>query len=132
MSFSNRNRDSYFGKEYDSELPANLPSKSPSKLSSRQEPELHCKLCDRSVATLTAHHLTPRQKTKRKNLDPGPTIQICSACHRQIHVLYDNSYLAKELNTLEKLQQDPKMQRFIAWVRKQDPGKKVQVDRRYG
>lgn len=128
MSFSNRDRYPYFGEDYYSELPAKLPAKS----FSNQEIELRCELCDRSVAALTAHHLTPRQKTKRKNLDPGPTIQICSACHRQIHVLYDNSYLATELNTLEKLQQDPKMQRFIAWVRKQDPGKKVQVDRRYG
>lgn len=92
--------------------------------------ELHCELCDRPVQALTAHHLTPRQSTKRKKLDPGPTIQICSACHRQIHALYDNAYLARELNSLEKLQQDPKLQKFIAWVRKQDLGKRVQVDRR--
>lgn len=92
--------------------------------------ELHCELCDRSVPALTAHHLIPRQSTKRKKQDPGPTIQICSACHRQIHALYDNAHLAKELNSLEQLKQDLKLQKFIAWVRKQDPGKRVQVDRR--
>ncbi|MBD1850509.1 HNH endonuclease [Cyanobacteria bacterium FACHB-502] len=91
---------------------------------------MRCELCDRAVPALTAHHLTPRQNTKRKKLDSGPTIQICSACHRQIHAFYNNAHLAKELNSLEKLQQDPKMQNFIAWVKKQYPGKRVQVDRR--
>ncbi len=91
----------------------------------------HCELCDRAVPALTEHHLVPRQKTKRKNLDPSPTIQICSACHRQIHTLYDNTHLAKELNSLEKLQQDSQLQKFVAWVRKQDPGKRVSVDRKH-
>ncbi|BCL36154.1 hypothetical protein NSMS1_26010 [Nostoc sp. MS1] len=52
---------------------------------------------------LTVHHLVPRQNTKRKKQDPGETINICSACHRQIHTLFDNKVLAQELNTLEKL-----------------------------
>ncbi|WP_416674480.1 HNH endonuclease [Egbenema bharatensis] len=56
---------------------------------------LCCELCDREMPKLTAHHLIPRQKTKRKNLPPSATVQICSACHRQIHKLYDNAYLAR-------------------------------------
>ncbi|MBD3883111.1 HNH endonuclease [Phormidium tenue FACHB-886] len=86
-----------------------------------------CQLCDRNLPTLTEHHLIPRQKTKRKHLKPSPTISICSACHRQIHTLHDNTHLAKELNSLEALKVDPQLQRFIAWVKKQDPHKKVQV-----
>jgi 5-methylcytosine-specific restriction endonuclease McrA len=86
-----------------------------------------CQLCDRDIPNLTEHHLVPRQKTKRKNLPPSPTIQICSACHRQIHKLYDNAYLARELNTLERLKHDRQMQRFLVWVRKQDPHKKIRV-----
>jgi len=89
-----------------------------------------CELCKRDVERLTVHHLIPRQKTKRKKADPGPTINICSACHRQIHTLFDNTYLAKNLNTLEQLQQEPQMQQFLAWVKKQDPDKRVQVHRR--
>ncbi|HLO51963.1 MAG TPA: hypothetical protein VK211_26375 [Kamptonema sp.] len=76
---------------------------------------------------LTAHHLIPKQNTKRKHEDPGPTIDICSACHRQIHSLFDNKHLAQELNTLEKLKNDLQMQKFVAWVKKQKPEKRIQV-----
>ncbi len=86
-----------------------------------------CQLCDRDIERLTVHHLTPRQHTKRKNQKPSPTIDICSACHRQIHKSFDNAYLAKELNTLEKLKAHPKLQKFILWVRKQDPNKRIRV-----
>jgi hypothetical protein len=89
-----------------------------------------CELCQREMSALTEHHLIPRQKTKRQGQDPSPTIQICSACHRQIHTLYDNSHLALHLNTLEKLKQDPPLQKFLAWVHKQDPNKRVKIDRK--
>jgi HNH endonuclease len=89
-----------------------------------------CELCQREIFALTEHHLIPRQKTKRKGLDPSPTIQICSACHRQIHTLYDNSHLALHLNTPEKLKRDPQLQKFLSWVYKQDPNKRVKIDRK--
>lgn len=89
-----------------------------------------CELCDRTLAKLTVHHLIPRQKTKRQKQDPGPTCLICSACHRQIHTLFDNHHLAKELNSLEALKNDPQMAKFLAWVAKQDPEKRVKVDRK--
>lgn len=88
---------------------------------------MQCELCEREMDALTAHHLTPKQNTKRKNEDPGPTIDICSACHRQIHSLFDNKHLAQDLNTLEKLKNDPQMQNFLAWVKKQKPDKRIQV-----
>ncbi len=88
-----------------------------------------CQLCDRAVPSLTEHHLIPRQHTKRKKLDPGETIEICPACHRQIHVLFDNRHLAQELNTVERLKADPAMAKFLAWVRKQNPDRKVRVKR---
>ncbi|MGG6265108.1 HNH endonuclease [Leptolyngbya sp. AN03gr2] len=88
-----------------------------------------CQLCDRDVPSLTEHHLVPRQQTKRKKLDPGETIDICPACHRQIHVLFDNRRLAQELNTVDQLQSNPEMAKFLAWVRKQNPDRKVRVKR---
>ncbi|RCJ14518.1 hypothetical protein A6S26_10385 [Nostoc sp. ATCC 43529] len=88
-----------------------------------------CELCQREMENLTIHHLVPRQNTKRKKQDPGLTINICSACHRQIHALFNNKVLAKELNTIDKLSNEPQMQKFLAWVRKQDPGKRVSVHR---
>ncbi|WP_318781219.1 HNH endonuclease [Amazonocrinis nigriterrae] len=88
-----------------------------------------CELCQREMEHLTIHHLVPRQNTKRKKQDPGPTANICSACHRQIHALFNNKLLARELNTLDKLTNEPQMQKFLAWVKKQDPGKRISVHR---
>ncbi|NES94744.1 MAG: hypothetical protein F6K32_05845 [Desertifilum sp. SIO1I2] len=93
---------------------------------------MYCELCQRQLEHLTLHHLIPRQKTKRRNEPPSATIEICSACHRQIHSLFDNQYLAKELNTLEKLQQEPQMAKFLQWVRKQKPDKRIPVNRAKG
>lgn len=90
---------------------------------------MNCELCEREVTRLTAHHLIPRQKVKQKKANPGPTVDICSACHRQIHNLFDNKRLAKELNSLEKLKAEPEMQKFLSWVKKQKPDKRVQVHR---
>lgn len=88
-----------------------------------------CELCDRPMESLTVHHLVPKQQTKRKHEVPGETIAICSACHRQIHALFENKLLARELNTAEKLKTQPKMQKFLAWVRKQNPQKRLSVHR---
>ncbi|WP_420717383.1 HNH endonuclease [Leptolyngbya sp. NK1-12] len=88
---------------------------------------MQCQLCERDCNQTTIHHLVPRQYTKRKKLDPGETIDICSACHRQIHSLFANRLLATELNTLEKLKQQPDMVRFLTWIRKQDTNKRVKV-----
>lgn len=89
-----------------------------------------CQLCNRDVQQLTVHHLIPRQTVKRKQSDPGPTIDICSPCHRQVHALYSNLELAKYLNTIDKLKSEPKMIKFLNWIRKQDPQKKVRLRRK--
>lgn len=89
-----------------------------------------CQLCARHVKQLTAHHLIPRQTVKRKQASAGLTIDICSPCHRQIHALYSNLELAKNLNTIDKLKSEPKMIKFLRWIKKQDPQKKVRIRRR--
>jgi hypothetical protein len=91
---------------------------------------MQCELCEREVEHLTAHHLIPKQQTKRKKLTPSSTINICSTCHKQIHALFDNKHLAKELNTLSKLKNDPQMHKFLSWVRRQNPYKRVTVRRK--
>lgn len=90
---------------------------------------MQCELCQRELEKLTLHHLVPRQKTKRKHEPPSSTIEICSACHRQIHSLFDNRHLAEELNTLTKLKQEPQMAKFLLWVSKQKADKRIQVNR---
>ncbi len=90
-----------------------------------------CALCERATAQLTIHHLTPRQQAKRqgRKVAPIPTTALCPACHRQLHATFSNAQLARELNSVEKLKSDPAMQRFLAWVRKQDPIKRIPVRR---
>ena len=90
---------------------------------------MQCILCDRDVEQLTVHHLIPRQAVKRKKAEPGNTIDICSPCHRQIHCFYSNLELARQLNTVEKLKAEPKMQKFLNWLRKQNPHKRVRIHR---
>ncbi|HEY9742130.1 MAG TPA: HNH endonuclease [Coleofasciculaceae cyanobacterium] len=90
---------------------------------------MKCELCEREVYRLTVHHLIPKQKVKQKKANPGPTVNICSPCHRQIHNLFDNKRLAQELNSLEKLRSEPEMAKFLSWVKKQKPDKRVQVHR---
>jgi len=88
-----------------------------------------CDLCERDVEKLTIHHLVPKQKLKRHG-GPVTIISICSSCHRQIHSLYDNTTLLRELNSLEKLKNDPEMATFLSWIKKQDPSKRVHVRRK--
>lgn len=88
-----------------------------------------CELCQRDCSKLTEHHLIPRQHTKRKKQAPGPTAYLCAPCHKQIHVLFTNKELAKELNTLDTLRSHPQMDKFLGWIRKQDPDKKVRTFR---
>jgi hypothetical protein len=90
---------------------------------------IECELCQREMDRLTVHHLIPRQATKRKKVKPSPTIKICSACHRQIHALFDNKHLANHLNTVEMLKSEPKIQKFLGWISKQQSDKKVRVRR---
>jgi hypothetical protein len=84
---------------------------------------MQCELCEREVVRLTVHHLIPQQKGGQN----GPRIEICPACHRQVHVLYDNATLARDLNCLERLRDEPRMRRFLSWVRKQDPNGRIKV-----
>ncbi|MEM8719321.1 MAG: HNH endonuclease [Cyanobacteria bacterium P01_G01_bin.39] len=91
---------------------------------------MSCQLCDRSVKQLTVHHLIPRQTVKRKQADSSSTIEICDPCHRQIHALYSNLELARNLNTVDKLRSEPKMIKFLGWIKKQDPYKQVRIRRK--
>jgi len=86
-----------------------------------------CALCERDVPYLTEHHLIPRSKGKRGQ--ELPVVDLCSACHRQLHVLYTNDELARVLNTVERIRDEPRMQRFLKWIRKQPPERYVTVRR---
>lgn len=80
-------------------------------------------LCERDVPALSAHHLTPKQVGKRKGqkVSDLPKAMFCTACHRQLHSLFDNKELATRLDSVEALREDEAVAKYLAWVKKQ-PG----------
>ncbi|WP_456271858.1 HNH endonuclease [Bacillus sp. AK031] len=80
-----------------------------------------CELCLRDEVETTKHHLTPKEEGGTFL----PTAQLCKACHKQIHSLYTNEELAVRLNTIENLQLDERIGKFLKWIRKQPATKLV-------
>ena len=56
-----------------------------------------CPICNREDVITTKHHLIPIHK---KGKD-GPTVDLCTDCHDQIHALWDNNELRDHFNTLD-------------------------------
>jgi hypothetical protein len=84
-----------------------------------------CALCEREVTHISKHHLTPKSEGGTE------TVDLCSACHKTLHKFFTNRTLAKELNTIDALRQNPEVRRYLAWVRKQpDRSIKVRTSRR--
>jgi hypothetical protein len=74
---------------------------------------LVCPICERTIpnSQKDAHHLVPKSKG-------GKTTQyLHRICHRQIHALFSETKLAKELNTADAIKDQPEMQKFIEWVK---------------
>lgn len=89
----------------------------------RKDKQGICELCGREVEERTVHHLTPKDKGGAHK----DTALLCRACHRQIHALFTNKELADHYDTLGKLKKQEQMQRFLKWIRRQSPHKKVKV-----
>ena len=87
---------------------------------------MKCDLCEREVPRTTIHHLIPKQKDGAS----GPIAHLCSACHRQLHHLFSNAYLATTLYSISRIKKHPEMRRFLRWIRKQDPAKHIRVHRK--
>lgn len=78
---------------------------------------------------LTRHHLIPR--TRHGNRKTRNTfareemrtriLQVCRACHKQIHALFSEKELAERYHTREALLSHADMARFVAWVRSKAP-----------
>lgn len=90
---------------------------------------LTCALCGREVPELVQHHLIPIIAGKRKGLKPQdlPTVGLCPACQQYLHSTFSINELATELNTLEALEQNEQVQKFVKWVRKQPATKGVKA-----
>lgn len=82
-----------------------------------------CELCGRKEAELTIHHLTPKEMGGTFL----PTAGLCIPCHKQIHAYYTNEELAARLHTIEDLRRDPKIAKYIKWIRKQPASRLVKT-----
>jgi hypothetical protein len=87
---------------------------------------MECPICEREVPDerATRHHL------KTRKVDPRLIEVICEDCHRYIHKLFTNKELAdaeSPLNTVEGLLEHPEYARAVAFVRTQDPARKLRI-----
>jgi 5-methylcytosine-specific restriction protein A len=74
-----------------------------------------CKLCQRESLRFTSHHLIPRSRGGKL----GPQVKLCPTCHRQLHAMFSESTLAKELNSIEALQTNPELSEYLKWAKNQ-------------
>ena len=88
-------------------------------------PPQPCELCLREVERCTVHHLVPRAEGGRF----GPIARLCATCHRQLHAMFTESTLARELNSLDAIRSNPEMRKYLKWVRKQKDGASFRVRR---
>ena len=80
-----------------------------------------CPLCDRPIPAevkQSLHHLIPKLKGGKG----GPTVLLHHICHREIHATLTEAELAHDYSDMEALRRHPRLEKFIAWVRKRPPG----------
>lgn len=81
--------------------------------------------CCGQVRRLTFHHLIPKKIHRRKHFKKRFTraqlnlgIMICQPCHEGIHRLFDEMTLAKRLNSLPALLEEPALQKHFGYTAK--------------
>jgi hypothetical protein len=82
-----------------------------------------CELCEREVERLTSHHLVPRLKGGKH----GPQAKLCPTCHHQVHALFSEGTLTKQLNSIEALKAEPQVASYLSWVKKQSGSAQFRV-----
>ena len=86
--------------------------------------EYICELCKRQgIIKITEHHLVPKEVGGAKL----PVALLCQDCHKQIHALYTNKELEMRLNTLQALERDERIARYLRYIRKQPPTKHITI-----
>ncbi len=78
---------------------------------------------------MTKHHVVPKSRGGRE------TEGICRTCHRQLHLVFTNKELERDVNTIEKIRSHPRMQKYLSWVSTKNPdqyfrGKQSKATRR--
>ena len=84
-----------------------------------------CELCKRESLRFTSHHLVPRSRGGKS----GPRAMLCPTCHRQLHAMFSESTLARELHSIKLLEADPQVHAYLKWVRRQKGAANFRVRR---
>ena len=74
-----------------------------------------CVFCQRQVPT-RGHHVVPRCKGGRE------TVPACPSCEDFIHKTWSHNELRDDFNTVEKVVADPRFQKFLRWLGRQQDG----------
>ena len=43
----------------------------------------------------------------------GPQVKLCPTCHRQLHAMFSETTLAKELNSIDELRANPEFSEYL-------------------
>ena len=84
-----------------------------------------CELCERECLRFTEHHLVPRSRGGKL----GPKALLCPTCHRQLHAMFSETTLAKELSSLESLRANPEVAGYLKWAKRQQGPANFRVSR---
>ena len=77
-----------------------------------------CPLCGRALAEpCNKHHLIPLSKGGKTT----PTVVMHKICHDKIHAVFTENELKTYYHTIERLQENEEIARFIKWLRKKEP-----------
>lgn len=78
-----------------------------------------CLLCGRPLAEpMNRHHLLPLSQGGKGT----PTVMLHRICHSKIHAVLTEKELRDYYHTIERLQGQEEIARFLKWVRKKEPG----------
>lgn len=84
-----------------------------------------CQMCSRDCAELTIHHMIPRSEHTRymrkghsmaRLKGPENFAMICRPCHNTVHRLASNKVLADTMYTVELINANPQVQRWVAFA----------------
>ncbi|MEM1129072.1 MAG: HNH endonuclease [Pseudomonadota bacterium] len=90
-------------------------------MSARNAQPPDCPLCGRPIppdVPQSRHHLTPKLRGGKG----GPTVLLHQICHNEIHATLSESELARSYADIASLRAHPRLEKFIAWVKKRPPG----------
>ena len=76
--------------------------------------QINCSICNRltPINYIEKHHLKPKCKKGKE------TILVCNSCGDMIHKLFTISELNKNLNTLDAIKSNERIQKWIKWINK--------------